>query len=489
MPSETDQTLEAALQHLVAGRLDEAERLYLQILACQPRNPIALLNIGVIANRRGRHATAIDLHKRTIAIHPNFANAYYWLGNALRDYGQVKEAIASFRQAIVLNPNLADAHTNLGGILRGQQQIKEAIAEFQRAVVLAPDSSEVHHNLALALKDAGRFAEAIASCRQAITVSPEFAAAHVTLALLLLTSGELKEGWEEYEWRWKYADFRSRDFIQPRWDGRRFNGSALLLHSEQGFGDAIHFIRYLPLVAERGGKIIIECRPELQRLFQGIAGESQVLLSDQPLPNFDLQCPLMDLLLVFGTTLSNLPNQVPYLKPTAEDVVSWRSRLTPHGTCKKVGLVWAGSSTNKNDHNRSVSLMRFAPLTKARGMRFFSLQKGDAAVQARNPPAGMELVDWTGDLKDFADTAALIDNLDLVITVDTSVAHLAGALGKPVWVLLPYIPDWRWMLDRQDSPWYPTMRLFRQRRFGDWAEVIERVAEALDTLRIPGNRR
>jgi hypothetical protein len=269
------------------------------------------------------------------------------------------------------------------------------------------------------------------------------------------------------------------EFAEPPWDGRPLEGRTLLLHAEQGFGDAIQFIRYLPLAAERGGRIIIECQAQLQRLFQINAGGSQIVASGQPMPDFDSHCPLLSLPWVFGTTLASVPDIVPYLRADAENVGSWRQRLAEHSQVVKVGLVWSGNPAHKNDRCRSMTLARLAPLAQTRGVRFFSLQKGEAATEARTPPPGMELIDWTEELTDFADTAALIAHLDLVIAVDTAVAHLAGAMGKPVWTLLPFVPDWRWLLEREDSPWYPSMRLFRQPFWGDWDSVIERVADEL----------
>jgi hypothetical protein len=256
-------------------------------------------------------------------------------------------------------------------------------------------------------------------------------------------------------------------------------GRSLLLHTEQGLGDAVQFIRYLPLAAQRGARIIIECQAELQRLFQTMSGNYQTVVRGQPLPAFDLHCPLLSLPWVFGTNLASIPNDVPYLHADAEDAGRWQDRLGGHCALLKVGLAWAGKPTHQNDRNRSMKLARLAPLGQLPGVHFFSLQKGTAAAEAKAPPAGMELVDWTEELKDFADTAALIANLDLVIAVDTAVVHLAGAMGKPVWTLLPFASDWRWLLDRADSPWYPTMRLFRQATPGDWDGVIRRVAAEL----------
>jgi hypothetical protein len=233
------------------------------------------------------------------------------------------------------------------------------------------------------------------------------------------------------------------------------------------------------MVEQRGGKIIVECPAGLQRLFRTMTGNCQIVAEGQPLPAFDLQCPLLTLPRVFGTNLANIPNTVPYLQADVDQAGRWRQRLANHGPIVNVGLAWAGSPIHQNDRNRSMKLKTFAPLGQVPGVRFFSVQKVDAAAQAKTPPPGMELVDWTEELNDFADTAALIANLDLVIAVDTAVVHLAGAMGKPVWTLLPFVTDWRWLLEREDSPWYPTMRLFRQNSWGNWDSVITRVAEAL----------
>ncbi|MGA2443739.1 MAG: tetratricopeptide repeat-containing glycosyltransferase family protein [Tepidisphaeraceae bacterium] len=542
--------------------MQEAEQLYRQVLAQQPKHVDAMHNLAVISLQVGRYDLALDLIRRTIALNPSNPEAHYNLGKALTDMGQLHEgvtslrqairlkpdyaeahsnlgialrglgqfdqAIAAYREAIRLKPGFAEAHNNLGNVLRDVKQLDGAIAACRQAILLKPGYAKAHNNLGNALKDNGQLDEAIAayrqairldpgyaeahvnleiayrdtgqldkaidSCRQAIAIKPDYAEPHFNLALSLLTSGDFQHGWQEYEWRWKCKDFPS-PFAQPQWDGCLLEGRTLLLHTEQGHGDALQFIRYLPLVAERGGKIVIECYAELQRLFQTNTGRCQIVVRGQPLPVFDFHCPLLSLPRVFGTSLANIPKDVPYLHADAEDAGRWQQRLADHSPLVKVGLGWAGRPTHTNDRNRSMKLARLAPLGQAPGARFFSLQKGAAAAEAQTPPPGMELVDWTEELKDFADTAALISNLDLVIAVDTAVVHLAGAMGKPVWTLLPFNSDWRWLLERQDSPWYPTMRcwllerqdspwyptmrLFRQPRIGDWDTVITRVVEAL----------
>jgi lipoprotein NlpI len=430
---------------------------------------------------KGQIDEAITAYRQAVVLNPNYAEAHNNLGNALNGQGQLDEAIAAWRQAIVLKPSYAEAHNNLGNAMRGKGHLDDAIAAYHQAIALRPGYAEAHYNLGVALNDKGQLDDAIAAYRQAIIIRPKFAEAHHSLSLLLLSRGDFQHGWDEHEWRWKCKDFPSvpRNFAQPQWDGRPLDGRTLLLYAEQGFGDALQFIRYVPMVAQRGGRIIIECKAELQRLFQTMAAGCQIVVRGQPLPAFDLQCPLLSLPLVFGTTLANLPRNVPYLHADAEAAGRWQRRMADHSPLVRVGLVWSGSPGHKNDRNRSTKLARLAPLVQAPGVRFFSLQKGDAGAEAKRPPPGMELIDWTEELTDFADTAALIANLDLVITVDTAVAHLAGAMGKQVWTLLPFVADWRWLLEREDSPWYPSMRLFRQPSWGDWDSVINRVADKL----------
>jgi len=475
------QTLDVALRHHQAGRLREAEELYRQVLAQQPNHADALNLLGMLARETGPLDAAANLIRRAIAICSTNVSYYNSLGNALSDKGQLDEAIAVYRQGIALSPQDAKVHYNMGVALERKWQLDEAIAAYRQAIGLEPDFAEAHNNLGNGLIDKGQLEQAMAACRQAIALKPDYAEAHRNLSIALLARGDLQEAWEEYEWRWKCKDSLppQGNPAQPRWDGSPLEDRTVLLYAEQGLGDALQFIRYVPLVARRGGRIIIQCQAELQRLFQTVDTRCQIVARGQPLPAFDLHCPLLSLPRVFGTTLANVPKDVPYLHADAEDAKKWQHRLAKHSALLKVGLAWAGNPRNKTDRNRSINLARLAPLGQLPGVRFFSLQKGAAAAEAKTPPPGMEPIDWTQELKDFADTAALIANLDLVVAVDTAVAHLAGAMGKPVWTLLPFVPDWRWLLERQDSPWYPSMRLFCQPSVGDWDSVIARVAEAL----------
>jgi tetratricopeptide (TPR) repeat protein len=335
------------------------------------------------------------------------------------------------------------------------------------------------NDLGTALRDLGRLDDAEAAYRRAIASKPEVGSSHWNLALLLLLRGRMEQGWKEYEWRravkesgWQRLGEHHPSLAQPRWDGSAAAGKRLYIYSEQGFGDTIQFVRYLPMVQRTGARIILGCQTALVQLLQHLEGVEQCLPFSQPPPPFDAHCPLMSLPLVFGTTLQTIPADVPYLKADAGKLEKWKERLGG-GTERKIGLAWAGRRVP--DPRRSIPSSQLAWLSDAANVRWISLQKD----RADGPPPGMAINDWTAELADFSETAALIGNLDLVITIDTAVAHLAGAMGKPVWMLLPFNPNWRWMLDRSDSPWYPTMRLFRQEKRGDWNGPVERILQEL----------
>ena len=479
------QAFEHAIQHQNSGRLAEAEAIYRQILAVEPRHADSLHMLGAIAGQTERNDLAVDLIRQSIALKPGFALAHSNLGNALSASGKLEEAVAAYRQAIALEPGLAMAHSNLGNALRDTGKLDDAFTAYRQAIALQPGYADAFYNFGIALRDAGKLDEAIGATRQAIALRPGFADAHNNLAHLLLSRGDCIEGWEENEWRWKTKDFAGlpRNHAQPEWKGGPLEGRTILLQAEQGIGDAIQFIRYLPMVLQQGGRVILQCQPGLKRLYQLMAPDLLVLEGSQPLPAFDTHCPLLSLPRLFATDLSSIPQNVPYLHANPEEAGTWRARLAEHSHSLKVGLVWAGNPRFKADHLRSPrQLSLYAPLGGVERVQFFSLQKGEAASQCRTPQAGMVLHDWSDELRDFADTAALMENLDVVVTSDTSVAHLAGAMGKRVWVMLPFSADWRWLRDRSDSPWYPTMRLFRQSRPTEWEPVVAEVRGQLEEL-------
>jgi Flp pilus assembly protein TadD len=508
-----DQAMQLAVRHHQAGQLAEAEQIYRQVLTQAPEHADAWRLLGALVGQTGHPDSAVQMLSRAVQLRPDDAEAHSNLGNFLRELGRLDEAIAACRRAIELRPDIAEAHNNLGNALNDHKLLDEAIAAYQRAIQLRPDYAEACGNLGLALTVAGRFQEAIAACRRAVRIKdndadahwhlgdalrgaglgaeaiaeyrraialqPDFAEAHLNLSLTLLLRGDFQQGWPEFEWRQKTRTHSmSLNFSQPRWNGQGLEGKTILLHAEQGFGDTIQFVRYAPLVAGRGGRVILLCPHDLVRLLDGFAGLQQVIAGGAALPRFDVHCPLLSLPQAMGTDcLAAIPADVPYLRPPSDDQAAWKARFPADDAKLKIGLAWAGQPGHLNDRNRSLPLARFDGLSSVEGVQFYSLQKGDAARQTAS--SKLPLVDWTSELRDFADTAALIANLDLIISVDTAVAHLAGAMGKPTWVLLPLAPDWRWMMDRDDSPWYPTMRLFRQRRMGDWADVIASMAAQL----------
>jgi len=474
---------DAAIEHHQAGRFAEAEALYRKVLAIHPNHADALHLLGVLAAQIGRFDDAVELISRACALSPNVADYHAHLGNVHGEKKEFAAAMEAYRQALRLNPNCFISHDGLGAALRETGQVNEAIACHRRSLAINPNNPNAHYNLGMTLAKRGLIPEAMASYRRAISISPSFAEAHWNIALLLLLQGDFEQGWREYEWRWRRKDFPSLwpKFLQPAWNGESLAGKTMLLHTEQGYGDAVQFVRYAPLLAERGSQVILLCQAPLARLMEHADGVDQVvsaITSPDEMPPFDVHCPMLSLPFHFGTRVESIPADLPYLRADAALLHKWGERVGPAVGPLKVGLSWAGSPTNKNDRYRSVTLEQLTPLARA-GATFYSLQKGPASSQAAQAPLGMELIDLTGELQDFADTAALICNLDLVITVDTAVAHLAGAMGKPAWVLIASEQDWRWLLKRDDTPWYPTLRLFRQSTPGDWPEVIERVAQAL----------
>jgi len=476
-----------ALQEM--GRLDEAIAAYRQAIALGPADAQTLSSLGVALRGKGRLDEAVEALRAAIALQPGSAEALSNLGNALGDQRQFDDAIAAYRKAIALRPNCAEAYSNMGNALEANGQLDEAVAACSKAISLKPDLAEPHNILGNALHNQGRLDEAIAAYRRALALKPEYPEAHFGLASSLLMRGDFPQGWEEYEWRWKCRDFPSpkRSLAGLQWDGGPLENRTLLLHAEQGLGDAIQFIRYVPWAARRGGKVIVECQPELQRLLGTVAEKCRIVPRGSALPDHDWHCPLASLPRIFRTNWGAIPAEVPYLHPEPHLLDSWRPKVIdpaapPAGL--KVALAWAGNPTFKYDRSRSMSLDRLAALAQVSGVSFFSVQKGHAAPQAQTPPPGLRLVNLAPELHDFADTAAVLSMVDLVITTDTSVAHLAGALGRPVWVMLQFVPDWRWLTQREDSPWYPSMRLFRQPARGDWAAVIKRVADELSSLAI-----
>jgi tetratricopeptide (TPR) repeat protein/GT2 family glycosyltransferase len=464
---------------------------YKQAIQLKPDFAEAYNHIGVILNAQERPNEAIEYYKQALQFDPNYAEVYNNMGIALKAKKQFTEAISCFEEAIRLEPDFAEAYYNMANSLRDETRCIEAIENYRHAVRLKPDFAEAYNHLGVVLNAQGGFAEsienheAIENYRRALKLNPDFAEAHWNLSLVLLRTGKLSEGWKEYEWRrnskLKIITY-PHSFERPRWDGSCFKDKRLLVHYEQGLGDTIHFVRYLPVVKARGGTVILEVRKPLYRLLQGFPGIDELVeasFDKKPDVKFDYHISLMDLPKIFGTTLETIPAEVPYINCCPTKAEYWKNKLT--GADLKVGIVWAGSPSHGNDQNRSCTLKYFKPLTKIDGVQLYGLQKGQAIEQVEKLADEMTLTNLGIEFEDFTDTAAVIENLDLVISVDTSVLHLAGAMGKPVWALLPFAPEWRWMLNRQDSPWYPTMKLFRQKKWGQWESVFKDVVEELRT--------
>jgi tetratricopeptide (TPR) repeat protein len=493
-----------ALNALEDRQFDKAERLCAAILEYCPDHFDTLHLLGYIHLQRGRHLEAIGIFTKALKANRASLDAASNLGLALHGAGRFDEAIAQYRNALTLSPrhpeilyNLANAYLTCDRIAEALASYDETLANnpshvgarvnrgntllrFNRPLALAPDHPQILTNRGHALRRLDRPADALESFAAAIRRSPDFPEAHFEFALAHLTLGDFESGWKAYEWRWKTNAFagKRRSFRQPQWHGNSpLAGKTILLHAEQGFGDTIQFIRYAPLLSKSGARVICEVQPELMSLLADIEG-IEIVAKGNALPQFDLHCPLMSLPLGFGTELATIPSQVPYLAARATCVARWRDRLGEGGL--RAGFVWSGSPAHKNDANRSIPLAQFGHLLASLPFTCFSLQRemreADREALQRQP----NLVDLGPELSDFSDTAAVISLLDVVVSVDTAVAHLAGALGRPVVILLPHAADFRWLRGSSETPWYPTAKLLRQPAFGDWDSVISDLAEELN---------
>ena len=471
------------------GRLDDALEACRQALDADPGLIEVYRRIGALAILSRQHQVAVDALEIALALEPLDTDALCNIGAALRELGRPDQARARLEQALRIDPGLPSVWFNLGVIHADAARWHDAAACYRRTLRDLPRHEKAAAGLALALLGLGRPAEAVAVARQALSSAPEAAQLHSCLAQALLAGGELAEGWREYEWRWQIPELAAnrRHAGRPPWHGQPLDGRRLLLHAEQGLGDNLQMCRYLPLI--RGaGHIVLEVQAPLVRLLRTLPHPDgtpvDVVERGGVLPPFDLQCPMMSLPLACGTALpADVPAMTPYLGSTPEDAAAWRHRLRDVPGLK-VGLCWASGRSpelvKRILHARkSIPLAALAPLGLVRGCSFVSLQKGEAAAELGSPPAALRVIDLTAAIADFADTAALMANLDLVLTVDTAVAHLAGALGAPVWLLNRADADWRWSQAQEQAPWYPTLRQFRQPVNGDWTGVVARVGEAL----------
>lgn len=499
---------------LDCGRRDEAEAELERAFQLEPQEPQLLHDLALGLERLGRWETAEALYRWALVSAPDALTSLVNLGNALKAAQRPKDAEAAYRRALRLQPDSSEGHNNLALLLMEQGRLSEAEAAFQRALYYRPEFGEAVYNLSCLLKNMGRMDESAALCERALRLMPDYAEAHNhwavltllsgfldaaetacrrallanpahkdaawNLSLIALLQGNFDAGWDAYEFRWEAAlKPYLRTFSQPLWDGRAFRGQTLLIHCEQGSGDCLQFIRYLPLLKPLGGRVLLECPTGLTRLFAGVHGIDAIIPKGERLPDFDCYCPLLSLPSRFGTRLESIPAQTPYLKTPAEALESAPALTAQAGTTLKVGLVWAGNPGHSNDLNRSIGFDVLWPLLAVPGITWVILQKERRPEHFEALAARHGWLDPLDGVGDFADTAAIVQQLDLVIGVDTAVIHLAGALGKTTWALIPVNPDWRWMLEREDSPWYPSMRLFRQARRHAWPDVIEQAAAAL----------
>lgn len=496
------------------GKLEEARAHFKHALALRPDRPETLNSLAQVLQLEGKLGEAKTQYEQALALKPDFAEAHTNLGNIFLQQGMLGEAKAQYERALALKPDLPEAHSNLGSVLLEQGHPEEAAACHERALALRPDYAEARSNRGNVSRVQGKLLQAKTHYEQALAMNPNLASAHSNLgnvllalnepakarahvdrALLLnpdlvdaqwsrcllnLLEGNFAAGWRDYEVRHRRMKTKPRSFSAPLWSGEPLQGATILLHSEQGLGDSIQFLRYVAMVQAAGGAVILDLPPRLHRIAAQLSPGVQLLTSpEDPLPAIDWHCPLMSLPRAFGTTLDTIPGRVPYLT-IPNDALKTADSFPWPAEGYRVGIVWRGSPHNQEDRFRSIPAPLLEPLLNLEGVRFYSLQIGAAAEDLSLVKAPVE--DLQGLQVDLADTAALLTHLDLVISVDTAVAHLAGALACPTWLLVSLAPDWRWLLDREDSPWYPTMRLFRQSMHNDWPSVIDRVRSELAAL-------
>jgi len=507
-------TLRRALRAHQQGELAKAERLYTELLFHEPGNFDVLHGLGQINYQRGRLEAALSLiqaalkidlsraegfaslglvfhslaqHERALAsyqeglrIAPGDAELLNRCGVAFLELGRADDALASFDLALAAEPEHLDALGNRGNALLKLNRVAEALAAYDRALTFAPANAALLANRAVALRRLDRPQEAVMSARKALRSRPGFAQARFVEAMARLTLGDFGAGWRGYEARALVGDVARKDrgFGAPLWLGEQsLAGKTILLHAEQGFGDTIQFVRYAPLIAKRGARIVLEVQRELTRLLSCLPGIATLVARNAALPHFDFHCPLLSLPLACATELATIPAEIPYIAPAEADVALWRARLPARQP--RIGLAWSGTRTHDNDLNRSMRLQMLAPLLELTGVSFVSLQHEVRQEDAAFLESRAQVVQIATSFRDFADTAAVLASLDAVVSVDTAVAHLAGAMSKPLFLLLPFAADFRWLRERCDSPWYPTARLYRQPAFGDWASAVDELRQDL----------
>lgn len=505
----------ALLDHL--GRFTESADAYSIAVRLDPAYSSAYCNLAEVLSKLSRFEEAVEAGRAAIAIKPDFSGAYLNLANALVELGRIDEALNAYNEAVRIQPDFAEAYSLLGVTLNLAERPLEALAACSEAIRLEPGNAqrhyylanllfdldrlddglaacdiairlkpelaEAHGNRAVALRKLGRVEESLAASAKATRINPAYSSAHFNEAIARLLMGDFAVGLEKYEWRYRGGakELKARGLPAPQWTGQGVNGLTVLLHAEQGLGDSIQFCRFAVMVKSRGARVVLEVPRHLLRLLAGLPGVDQFVATGDTLPVFDFHCPLMSLPYALRTTIDSIPAAIPYLHAQADAQEIWKARLGDEGF--KIGIAWQGSPTAAVEHGRSAPLSCFEPLSKIPGVRLISLQKGYGTDQLNKLPADMRVetlgADFDSGADAFVDTAALMMSLDLVVTVDTAIGHLAGALGRPTWTLLQKVPHWVWMLERTDSPWYPSLRLFRQNERGNWPELFENVTQAL----------
>jgi tetratricopeptide (TPR) repeat protein len=464
------------------GDWDAAAASYCRALELQPDSADIYGSLGRLKCKQGAYEEAVEACRRSLSLAPNRHEIYNLLGFALINKGDYGAAVEVYRRALLLKPGSAYSVFGLGYLFERQGDLASAAESYQLVLKLDPGLVDAHLHLGITHFLEGDLEKAVECFARVQELAPDNNEARTFLGHIHLLQGNFPLGWSEHEYRWNTAHFlrHRRNFSQPLWKGEPLEGSRILLHAEQGLGDTLQFVRYAPLVEARGGNVVLEVQPRLHRLLTLSSGLGEVIRWGDALPEFDWQCPMLSLPWAFATRLNSIPAQVPYVHPDPARVETWRQRLS--GNSLRIGLVWGGSPTFPHERWRSIPLELLAPLTDTEGTTFYSLQMGPKASQVKELGSRVRIVDLQDEQEDFADTAAIVASLGLVISIDTSVAHLAGAMGKPVWILLHKSPDWRWLLDREDSPWYPTARLFRQSTLGNWQDVVARVEKELREL-------
>ena len=470
--------LAIAWKMIRAGDLAGARAHLLELTAIDQAFAQAWYLLGSVNQLLGNTTECLANYERALRLEPNHVATLNNVGVALQALGMPREAAASLRIAIRNKPDYAEAHSNLGNSLKDQGDLEAAVACYRRAIEIDPNYFDAYNNLGNGLRAQGNLAESVTCYEKALGLKPDNPEMHLNRALAWLQMGDFERGWREYEWRLRCRDFALPPIAAPRWDGSPLEGQTILLYADHGFGDTIQFIRYAPLVHERGGRVIVACQKPIARVVASCPGVERVIPEGSVLPEFALHAPLMSLPLAFGTTLNSVPASIPYLSADAALAGLWQARL---GSTRsfKIGVTWQGNPTYRRDRERSFRLAELERVARIPGVELVSFQRIHGVEQLGEIQSKFAVTSIGEELNDFMDTAAAMKSIDLMITPDTSLGHLAGALGVPIWLALSFAADSRWLQGRSDSPWYPSMRLFQQARWGEWGQVFEQMAAAL----------